>query len=344
MKRIYLTIMMMAAFALFVSSSSHAFAQESNQKIATFNDERILMIIQALAGKRPVHNDAGVTNADTWAGQLDYSNPRAAMDEVLKNTKFEVRDQADGIHIQSRATERRAAPTRTLDTRERQIEYRLQQRPLAAQAMMEGLGSPIAVIEDLLKRYPGAIKADGTAGNFTQLDQLEQELDNLERAGRPIPRSVIQSAPVYRGTTRMSYSGQPSPAYYNDSQEGFFGPWYAEEWRRFVHRGNTVGLKTQGQTSGVEIYVRGCYIGNADQIDGVFNQKAPLIAGRAIELTAVRVSDDKSYTWTVRPESDSQGRAVGARHMTLVVSKKRLDQGRRFDRAAADRMCAASVR
>ncbi len=83
-----------ALSALLIFSSA-AFAQVANIS----KPVPVIKIIGTLAGDTKVFNDANVADTVTWQGQLNYADRRAAIDEVLKSTAFEARDDTDGIHL-----------------------------------------------------------------------------------------------------------------------------------------------------------------------------------------------------------------------------------------------------
>lgn len=101
-----------AMLALLISSSS-VFAQ-----IRQFEKTPVMWLIRPLASGADlkVFNDAGVGDDTTFDGKLDSSNPRAAIDEVLKNTKFEARDRDDGIHLVLKNMVANTSSTETTDT------------------------------------------------------------------------------------------------------------------------------------------------------------------------------------------------------------------------------------
>lgn len=120
--------------------------------------------------------------------------------------------------------------------------------------------------------------------------------------------------------------------------------WYKERQRVFRLRGMNGGVKTTGDTRGVLIFARGCFIADAQEIDGAFDQKAPVPTGDHLTFTAVRIKDWQAYDVPVRPASQAENEVVGARHLTLRIHKQMFDHGRSFDAAAAQRQCEASKR
>jgi len=138
--------------------------------------------------------------------------------------------------------------------------------------------------------------------------------------------------------------GYGAVGYMQPGTVGYVDPFYAEVSRTVRNRGTIGGLKTQGRTKGVEIYLRGCYIGAANQIDGIVDQKVPLIAGEYADLTAVRISDGHYYTWPVRAYSQAENEVVGGRHMTIVITDDHFKEQRVFDQSTVKKDCEASSR
>src|SRR5258708_898727 len=129
------------------------------------------------------------------------------------------------------------------------------------------------------------------------------------------------------------------------------GPWVSpysiysiEYYRQYQKRGEEGGMKTKGNTKVVAIYIRGCYAGDAEALDGFWKQKLAARSGQAAILTAVRVQDFQAYNWTVRFPSQADNQAAGARHLTLRIHDEYFKHGYTFDPAKADQMCLASLK
>ncbi len=80
---------------------------------------------------------------------------------------------------------------------------------------------------------------------------------------------------------------------------------------------NEGSMKTTGDTRGVELYVEGCYVGGANQFDSWWDQKAPLLSGHALTITARK--KDRAYSRTTVVPNVWSGRIAGNRHLPFTI-------------------------
>jgi hypothetical protein len=196
----------------------------------------------------------------------------------------------------------------------------------------EGITTPREIVESMINRYPQAFDRGGNIGSFNQLYAMQQEIGALRTA----PPDLYVNAHVYAQDS-FFYGG-------NFYDPRYAGTYYPEAMRRYRNRGMVGGLKTQGETKGVDVYLRGCFIAAANQIDGKFDQKVPMVAGEAVTLTVVRLEDFQSYDWVIRAPSQAENEVVGARHMTLRIDDAYFNSGTPFDRQKAAKECTSASR
>lgn len=99
-------------------------------------------------------------------------------------------------------------------------------------------------------------------------------------------------------------------------------------------------IKTSGDVRDTDLWLNGCYAGDAGSFDNRWNQKLAASAGGMIVVTVRRKSDNQSYQTPIRLTSEWLNRYVGGRHLPFRVNKLDLDSGVPFDREAAIAECA----
>lgn len=141
------------------------------------------------------------------------------------------------------------------------------------------------------------------------------------------------------------YGGYYNPPFggYGYGGAGYgYGAYEAESWRRFFITGSEGAMKTKGDTKEVALFARGCYIGDADQLDSWYNQKSAQYAGQAVKVTAVK--DGRAFNRTIRFPSEAEARAVGMQHITFTIRNSYFESGYVFNESRADAECRASLR
>jgi len=274
-------------------------------------------VVETIAGNMIVVYDAEIPTAAMFSKSLtgdleSLAGKLAAINVVLSDLGLEAKSASQGRIVISRQVQTEPSESR------------------------EDSGKPI----------PGD-KASWQAW-FDRASQEEREAYRMRR-GRPGYDPCLYGD----GGCTVSGTGLPHSEYggstYAYERGGRTIPlpaWWRESQRNFVNRGEQGGLKTQGDTKGVLIFARGCFVADAEEIDSPTNQKAAIPAGDAITFTAVRVKDWKAYDLPVRPASQAVNESVGARHLTLNIRKQLFDApgSRTFDLATAKSACETAVR
>jgi hypothetical protein len=186
-----------------------------------------------------------------------------------------------------------------------------------------------SVLDDLMERYPDAYNQYGLPGDFAQLNRLQQELN------QPLVAQHLEelaAADTFRSYQTPYYgSGWAAPASYMGSLGYPYGI--------VVQEG---AIKTNGDVSGTDLWINGCYAGASGQFDSWWNQKLPAHSGEMIVITVRRIKDNLSYDTPTRLTSQWIGRYVGAKHLPFSVNNDDLKRGKPFDRQAATVSCASS--
>lgn len=166
-----------------------------------------------------------------------------------------------------------------------------------------------------------------------------------ERRARRYAASVARQARSYGyGIGGVGY-GYPGAGVGYGVGGGYYNPYLAEYARNFELRGDTGVLRSTGDTKGVRLYVNGCYIGEANQIDSWFDQKAATLSDEAVVVTSVK--DGEAFDRTIVFPSRARGQAVDMDHITLGIEDKYFkaeEGGYRFDPEAAKAACLAWAR
>lgn len=186
--------------------------------------------------------------------------------------------------------------------------------------------------------YSAAVLPDNYQGGPTWLDyKMEQaQAQAAVNAAALSYRHSLQMQSIY---LEPPY-GYTNP-YYGGGTVGLYGP---GAFRNFQLQNLEGGLKTKGSTRGVVIYARGCYVGDAQEVDGMFDQKLPVPADDSLVLTAVRLKDWKAYDFPMRPPSEAENRAVGANHLTLRIHDEFFAKGYDFNPSDANAQCSQAKR
>jgi hypothetical protein len=105
-------------------------------------------------------------------------------------------------------------------------------------------------------------------------------------------------------------------------------------------------IKTSGDVRDVELFVEGCYIGDAASFNNWFNQKSSAVANVPLQITARR-RDGRAFSRTVLLSSILQNWATGARHLPFGIEDYKFEEAGSFlfdeeTSASMDEQCRAS--
>lgn len=311
MRRIYL------ALALVTFSAVEVKAQEAKSPVmggVTLTEPKPVRVIVEVLAEDLGYKVEGLENIPeslTWKGRLEVTTLDEVLPEVMEPHGLEaiVDDNKKVVIIRRRKSGTANAQPRPMST------------PAPPSQPQQGSGDVVLV--------------DGSIVDRATIEQLRRMYGDRYVA------ETIATENARRTRNFGNYGGYANPAY---GTYGGYGPYEAEAWRRFFITGDEGAMKTKGDTKGVALYARGCYIGDADQLDSWYNQKSAQYAGQAVKIMAVK--DGRGFHRTVRFPSEAQARAVGMQHLTFTIHDDYFkgSGSYAFSQRAADAECRASLR